>query len=325
MKRNYLIIAALSLAVAMFSCKKDIEELENTFPANLSSNGTLNSMLAQNAPLTQTITYNAAAVMDFLGTGGTKVFIPANAFVYPNQQPVVGMVTVNIVEVYNKKEKVCTGGFTTADGLPIISEGEIFIQATQNNVVLEYNPSAPPLRVLFPTNNPNPQMELFLAEDIRQGADFTMVDSSLFVTTDCTSIWTPGPPPPPAPFYYEVYSMQLGWINCDYFYNYSGVKTEVTLALPQIFNTGNTMVIAILEDFNSVVSLWTYDDPSRFEISHGYKIPINTNVKFIAMSDINGTLYWAETSQTIGSGHSTALTPQIATQAEIEQKLDALD
>lgn len=321
MQRNYLILAAASLAVILLSCKKDIVERENTYPTSLNSTGALNTMLAQNAPQTQMFTFNAATGMNFIGTSGTKVIIPSNAFVYSNMQPVVGNVDVTMIEVYNKKGMICSGGFTTANGLPLVSGGEVCIRAWQGNLPLEYNPSAQPMSLMFPTQNPDAQMELFVAEDIREGADFNQVDSSLWITTDTS--WTPVP----APYFYAVWSMSLGWINCDYFYNYNGDKTEVTVSTPTIFNGNNSMMLCVLEDYNSVAQIYHYDASTEaFLLDQGYQIPVGTHVKFICMSDINGTLYWGETTlQEIQDGHVTSVTPQIVTQTEFDQKLDGLN
>lgn len=328
MKPTSIIIAASAALLFAVACKKDIADFDNTYPGSTASTGALGTALQQNGPQTLTVTFNAAAGTSFMGYAGTKVFIPANAFVYPNQQPVTGNVTVTMIEAYNKKDIICTGGFTTSNGLPLVSGGEIFIQATQGNAVLEYNSAAAPMRVLFPVNNPTTEMELFVAQDIRQGVDFNMVDSSLFISTDCTYVpGPPGPPPPPPPYYYEIYYMDLGWINCDYFYNYAGEKTEVIISVPPMFDESNSTVICVLQDYNSVSNTHMYTTASHaFEISHGYKIPVGTHVRFYCFAEINGQLYWGEsTTQEITAAHVTSVIPQPVTRAEFDQKMQSLE
>lgn len=292
--------------------------MENSYPANVGSTGALNSMLAQNAPQLQTFTFNAASGINFVGTSGTKVYIPANAFVYSNQQPVTGNVDVTMIEVYSKKGMICTGGFTTANGLPLVSAGETCIRAWQGNTPLEYNPNAAPMGILFPTQNPDPQMEAFIAEDIREGVDFNMVDSSLWITTDTT--WTPVP----APYYYAIWTVQLGWTNCDYFYSYAGDKTEVTISVPSIFDGNNSMMVCLIDDYNVATQAYHFSD-GAFHIDQGYQVPVGCHITFVCMADINGTLYWGEVSQEITDEHVTSVIPQIVTQAEFDQKLDALE
>lgn len=327
MKRTSIYLSIFAAAVLAVACKKDIADFENTYPGSTGSTGGLSTALQQNGPQTLTVTFNASSGMSFMGYSGTKVFIPANAFVYPNQQPVTGNVTVTLLEAYNRKDMVCSGGFTTANGLPIVSGGEVFMRATQNNVELDYNQSAQPMRVLFPTNNPSTEMELFLADNIGSGDDFDRVDSSMWITTDCTFVQLPpGPPPPPPPYYYEVYTMQLGWTNCDYFMSSSGDLSAFTISVPPMFDNLNSMVIITYDNYSSVTSVYNYDAGTHaFNSGTYYKLPVGMGVKFIIMSEINGQLYWGEQPATIVDQHVTSLIPQPVTRAEFDQKLQTLE
>jgi hypothetical protein len=320
-RSQLFVLAVASIALAATSCKKDIVERDNTYPGSIGSTGLLNTMLAQNGPQTQSFTFNVANGMNFVGTSGTKVYIPANAFLYASQQPVTGTVTVTMVEVYNKRDMICSGGFTTSNGLPIVSAGEVEMRAWQGNNVLEYNAAAGPMAILFPVNNPDPQMEAFVAEDIREGVDFTQVDSALWVTTDTT--WTPYP----TPWYYAIYTVQMGWTNCDYFYSYAGDKTNVTVSVPSMCDNQNSMAFLVFPNLNIASQMWHYySTPGIFDLGAGYEIPVGSHVRFIVTSEINGQLYWGEQEVTsVNDGHSLSVIPMPVTQAEFDQKLDGLN
>jgi hypothetical protein len=325
MKRTSIIIAVSSALLFAVACKKDLPDFDNTYPGSTSSTGALTAALQQNGPQSYSVTFNAAIGASFRGYAGTKVFIPANAFVYGNQ-PVTGNVTVTIIEAYSKKDIICTGGFTTASGLPLVSGGEIFIQATQNNQVLEYNQAAQPMRVLFPTNNASAEMELFVADAIRAEDDFDMIEGSLWISTDCTLVpGPPGPPPPPPPYYYEVFTLSLGWINCDYFMSTPGPLSAFTISVPPMFNSANSMVFITYDDYNNATTVYNYDPATHvFHSGTYYKLPVGMDVKFIIVSEINGQLYWGEQAATIEEDHVTSLIPMPVTQAEFDQKLQSL-
>src|ERR1043165_7579375 len=132
MNRNHLILAA-GISIFVLSCKKDITEMKNIYPASTTSNGSLANFIAQHAPAMQQFTINATSGGILNGTSGAIITIAPNAFLYPNNQPVTGSVTINLQEVYNKQDIIFSGANTTSNGLPLSSGGEVYVTATQGS------------------------------------------------------------------------------------------------------------------------------------------------------------------------------------------------
>ncbi len=318
MKRNLLILTVASLAVVMVSCKKDIVERDNTYPGSYSSNGALNSYFQQAGPQLQTFTVNAATGGVFYGNQGARLVIAPNSFVYQNMQPVTGSVDLQLIEVYGKKAIICSGGFTTSNGVPIESGGEIYINAWQGNNELELNPAGGITASIPAGLTTPPPMENFTASEIGEGADFDRVDSSLVqITWDTSNVVA-------AQYYYNLQVYQFGWANCDVYMNSNSDLTDFTVSLPQTFNHENTMVIISFTDYNTVSTMYTFDEETNAYVSGYYKLPIGFDVTFIAISEINGQFYYTEHSTNIVEDHLISLTPQVCTEAYVDQMLTSL-
>lgn len=322
MKRNYLLTATFTGAILFtIACKKDIPDLENTYPGNTHSNGAMNAYFQQIAPSTQTFTVDASNGGYFTGTEGTMIAFGPGAFLYSNGQPVSGNVTVELIEVFSKKAIIATGGFTMADGVPINSDGEVNITAWQGSQELVLA-GAGSMTVGIPAGtNPDFTMDLFVAPTIGAGRDFDLDTVGLTVVQDSA----PGPAGPT--YYYYAYPSTLGWTNIDQYMSGASDLTPYSVSLPLIFNDTNTVVIFSLNDYNSVGSIYGYyfDEPTNtFTSGPYYQMPVGFDVTFIAISEINGQFYYAEQQLIVGQTCAISLIPQICTQAYIDQKLNSL-
>jgi hypothetical protein len=80
----------------------------------------------------------------------------------------------------------------------------------------------------------------------------------------------------------------LGWINCDRFYQYQQ-KTDVELDLPITFNKGNINYFLIFKSFNGMLNGKVGIDTAK-QISLN-DLPVNQAVTLIAFTKSNGLLY----------------------------------
>lgn len=320
MKRTYqFMIPAVAAMLLLFSCAK--ETPENTWPANTSSNGSLGTFQQQIGPPIQTFTFSSTTGYYINGSSGTRITIPPNAFVDVAGNPVSGTVTFNLVEVLNKKSVICMGGFTTANGLPLVSGGEVWMSAAIGSQQLAIAPASGGLTLQIPAGaNPSAQMSKFIADVISNERDFSEDTATIGIVQDTAA--NPGPGPS-ITYYYQTNSLTLGWVNCDYYMNQSNL-TAFGVSLPAIFDNENTMVMISFNDYNTVTSLYYFDTLTNSFVSGYYKLPEGMDVTFIAISEINGQFYYYEHATILQENHMEALYPATCTQTFIDQKLSSL-
>jgi hypothetical protein len=310
MKRNLLIVAALSLAVTMVSCKKDIEEMENTYPANTSSSGALANFKSQHAPPLQTFTFTASTGTFIVGTNGTEITVAPNAFLYPNNQPAVGTITINLREVRSKKDMYLSGGYTQANDQVIVSGGEIYLDAWQGAQELHLTSNSV-VQVSIPTPVSEVMYE-FYANTIGPNSDFNQVANPQPITVGIdSSSW----------YSYDFYIDGLHWINCDYFYGSTAPKTRLGVALPTLFDYSNCEVILVLRNLNALINC--YPDPATGMFMSA-EIPIGEEFDIISIAEINGNFYYGQSSGTLEEDQVMGITPALSTEAIILANLSAL-
>lgn len=317
-----LFIVCAAIGVFAWSCAK--EGLENSMPRNTSSNGALNSLFAQQAPPIQQFTIDAANGGTIYGARGARIYFSPNAFVYQNNMAVSGNVEIRLQEVYTKKDIIFSGGYTTSNGLPLVSGGEINVTAWQGSQELKL---AVPAYATIPTPlNPQP-MEKFVAADITNTRDFTEDDSSnVIIFPDTTQ--NPGPGPSSG-YSYGFGLDSLDWTNCDQYYVMSyndpnAVMTEFSLPVPQLFNSGNSMVFVTSSYVTFAAEIWDFSATTNKFLCNYYRLPIGYDFTFTVISEINGAFYYDSRTVTMTENMSITLNPQITTEAQIIQNVGNL-
>lgn len=318
MKRNYL-IPAIAAAVLVFSgCKKDIDERDNTFPANTASNGAILNLFAQHAPPVQQFTISAATGGTVYGASGGRVTFVPNAFRYANNQPVTGNVTIHLQEVYTKRDIIFSGGYTTAHGLPLVSGGEMNITAWQGSQELKLaGPGYATARIPAAANAA--PMRKFWAANIGPDADFRMTDSTTIGPTPDSSA---------SSYSYGFGLDSLDWTNCDQYYSFvyshNATMAEFYVPVPSIFNGQNSFVLITSPYSMSASRVWRYNSSAqRFECDY-YRLPVGFDFTFTIVSEINGTFYYDSRTVTIADNITIALNPKITSEAQIIQNVGNL-
>lgn len=314
--KSSLVVAGIAAIALIYSCAK--ESLENTFPANNSSNGSLANFIAQNAPPMQQFTVDASTGGIINGISGAVVMISPNSFLFQNNQPVSGNVTISVQEVYSKQAVIFSGASTTANGLPLVSGGEIFIsafQASQELILANANS----ITVQIPAgNNPQPMQE-FTAQDFNSGNDFALVSGptgQVAVIMDST-----------AAFGYANYQFQLNslnWTNCDQYNNPGAEQTQFMVPLSGIFDGHNSMLIVTSPTSMYASKVSFFDYPSNSFQAGYYALTIGDEFTFSIVSEINGQFYWDTRTVTITEHISVALNPQPTTEAQVLQNINSL-
>lgn len=315
MKPTSIIIAASAALLFTVSCKKDIPDMDNTYPGSNTSNGALASLFAQNAPPVQQFTMNAAGGGFFVCTGGATVWFPPNSLAYQNGQPVTGSVTVKIQEVYNKRDIILSGAYTTSNGLPLISGGEINVTAYQGNAELRLLASNS-VQVTLPAGNSSQpaMMGEFWAPSFGPSRDFLAVNAAqpMQVATDSSGNWV-----------YQFALDSLDWTNCDQYMSMAN-PTEFNIPLPTLFNNDNCMVFVTSPLSNFASKIWDWNEAdNRFDCNY-YRLPVGEQFTFTAVGEINGTFYYDSRVVTITENISVTLNPVLTPQATVMQNIGNL-
>lgn len=315
MKRNYFIIAAAGMALLATACKKDIPDMENTYPGVAASNGGLANLFLQNAPPVQQFTVNASTGAYITGMNGATLMISPNAFVFQNNQPVTGNVTVGLQEVYNKRDIIFSGGFTTAYGLPLVSGGEINVTAYQNSQELKLAYSGA-IYATIPTTSTAPAMNLFRASSFGPDRDFVPMATQNAINPGWDS----------SGYNYGFGLDSLDWSNCDVYMSYANQydMTEFTVPVPAIYNDSNCYVIITSTHSTFATRIWEYDAATHmFECGY-YRLPVGLDFTFTIISEINGTYAYDSRTVTMEENMSITLNPSVTTEAQIIQNVGNL-
>lgn len=317
MKRTSLYITIAAMMVLAVSCKKDIPDLENTYPGSTSSNGALRNLFLQNAPAVQSFSFNASSGGYFMGTDGATLMVAPNAFLYQNNMPVTGNITLKLQEVYTKSDMIFAGGYTTSYGLPLVSGGEINVTAYQGTQELKLAYSGS-VYATIPTTANAPGMKIFRASSFGPTRDFVLADTATVAATPDSSM---------SSFSYGFGLDSLDWSNCDQyfsmFYN-TNTMTDFSVPVPAIFNDTNSMVLITSSYAQFAGRIWDYDETTHQFLCNYYRLPVGLDFTFTIVSEINGTFYYDSRTVTIQENMIITLNPEIATEAEITQNILSL-
>jgi hypothetical protein len=307
---------AILVGLIAAGCKKDVIDEPLPNPGNV-SNSSLAAFFSNNAPAMQTFTVNAAQYTTVTGQRGTKITVYPNAFLTQANQQVSGNVTLKLQEVYSKKDIILSGASTVADGKPLISGGEINLTAWQGNNELKLNPAGMVLVKMPAVSSTSMAMNEFYASRIDSANDFTAPDTSQFINMVQDSFMSVT--------FFDFRIDSLNWINCDRFYYMGGQQTSIRATLPAQFNETNCKVFISFNGLHSAASLYSVL-PSGQEFSPGpyYTLQVGMPVTFVALAEINGQFYSAFQSTTITNNHNEIMNLQQATEAQINQQLNAL-
>jgi len=292
------LLAAASLLFINISCKKEQETMRFANPNAANFQSLRNKALHD---LTQNKTFNSEDGIVFTSTNGTKVTIPAGCLEDLDGNPVSGEVQLSFVEIYDKGNMVVTnkpvmGRNQDGDLLPLVTGGEFDIQITQGTKILK---SPCSYSVVVPAN---------LTGDL----DYGMVlwqgninaDGNLeWDTADKEAGQERGLRADEKTNSYNIWNGQFGWTNVDRFYSHTGPKTQIKVAVPNVYNNENSAVYLAYEDQpNLLAQLDTYNEAENFFSEHYGFVPVGIKLHVIFTSESNGSIVYAIREVTIADG-----------------------
>ncbi|WP_316792326.1 hypothetical protein [Pedobacter frigoris] len=316
-----LFIALISLGLA---CKKENGSVRSN---------TVNSakeFTAKFGAQKQTKEINASALpqtVTFLD--GTKVTFPAGSLT-KGGIPVTGSVTVEAYEVLKRSAVILTGANTNHfSGAPLASDGFVFIDVKSNGTSVDQN-LAVPIQIAIPAKRDG-------VTQLWQGVDQN--DKPLVAGDAAQMAWQA--PRKANGVNVEVNAVasnftfsfgNLGWINCDVFYNYTNPKTTVRV---EVLNnpgsmasfhsySGETYVYFCAKGSNVVAQLYTPDGANKVK-SYDNMMPIGSEGRMFSFSIKDGKFYYAAVETTITANQNITLTLTETTEAAVQAAINSLD
>jgi hypothetical protein len=129
--RNLAVSLLVSGTLIFSSCKKDTPPTTTAASASYDTYSSLQSFYAKNGVPTQSFTVNGTTGGSFTTPQGTKVTIPANAFMDQSYTSVTGTVNIQFKDIYTKSDMLLSNVTPICyTGSPLKSGGEFFIKAT---------------------------------------------------------------------------------------------------------------------------------------------------------------------------------------------------
>ena len=295
-------ISILASAILIFaSCDKNQDENNNVGPNQpiVPENNiqALQDYFSNNIELAkQSFIIDAESGGTITSTSGTQITFYGNSFLNGMAQDVIGNITIELVELFNKSEmlrlnKPTMGVLPFGEQRPLVSGGEFQVKAFQNGNELYLKAGASYTMISeAPGGVADQNMSLFIGEDDNGRLTWFQQDS-----TNNTGVFADGPQ-------YFSFLNQLNWINCDYFMNYNGPMTTVSAQFPEGFTNNNAMLFISFDGLNSLTGIYGFEN-GVFTTAPYYELPVGMDIHFIAFTVINDEPHAAIVSATIADGH----------------------
>ncbi len=285
-------ISLLLLAILILnSCKKEEEDSrvfnEPNVTLDFFENNLNNSKQVFTVDLTNTTWLS--------GSKGTYIIISPCSFLDVDGNEVLGEIEFELIEAQTNIDMLKLNRPTfTKDGQLLVSGGVLYINANKDGEPLNINPNCA-LNVYMPDVNSNyagGDMQYFSGETDDNGVfAWDLEDDTVTVQAwdnDNGDAMVYG---------FNVDS--VGWINCDYFYNWQGDLTGVEVQMPQGYNGSNSQVFIHYNSINSIAGLNDFNQDGIFDLGSGYETPVGMGVKFIALSGDSLSGYYFDTVSSI--------------------------
>jgi len=324
MKKQFLtpVVIMAAAAIAFASCKKNNEA---TAPQNNNDGQTMTAFLQSHGPVFENFTINAATGGVITTAKGTKITIPANVFETMGGLPVTGSVSFAVKEIKDVSDMILGDKPTlTADGKMLVSYGEYFTKALQNNEQLKLKKDSA-IKVQVLGKAAGQQIPLWSGDSsvttTLNGYDYHNNPASVTVQTAVNPGVTWNQTATGYAFFnsgngtldFKLDSL-MKWVNCDGLANLPGTKTTVMGYFTSHFNSQTstnysgeqpTMLFFKPAGQNTVAKFYNVimNAPAGYEGLHSYQasIVIGQQGTFLAMSTQNGKFYADMQDVTIGT------------------------
>jgi hypothetical protein len=307
-----LLLSAV-IILSIVSCKKNND---TPMPPDNKDGELLADFFKNNGPKFESFTVDAATGGTVTTTKGTKFTIPANVFIKANGQAITGSVVVAVKEILGASDMLLGDKPTlTQDGQMLISFGEFYIRASQNNndLVLKQD-SAIGVQVPAKAANGRQEVPMWAGDSVitttQSGYDHennpVTISSQIAVNKGVT--WEQNGSyaffnPSNSTLNFRMDSL-MQWVNCDALAGDAGPKTTVMGYFSDHYNneTSNqysgeqpTMLFFKPQGRNTLIKYYNVimNAPAGKEGLHSYQtsMPVGLPGSFLAISTKDGKFY----------------------------------
>jgi hypothetical protein len=295
-----LIIAILFTAAvaAMYSCEKDSDVFIPNVSATQGPDTNWYSIIADTMPVNaikkvlfpevylDSIEVNANPAFITTPSGLTCSF-PAFCCTNASGQPVAGKVNVELLLIKKKGDMIRADKPTSSNGRLLVSGGEMFVKLSKNGqelklalgkaIGLRYNdtPVLPGMNVFYGDES-NPDRFNWNPSD-SGGSVQPVISGNNF---------------------YELISTKLRWINCDYFYDTTGIaRVQVGVNLAPQYTNANTTVHLVFANLRAVMGMYGNAVTRKFQSG---KMPAGQQATIVLISKQGSDYYLGHEAFTTG-------------------------
>ncbi|MEI9955833.1 MAG: hypothetical protein WDM90_05870 [Ferruginibacter sp.] len=259
-------------------------------------------------PARDSFEVNATSTRTIITANGLQITFPPNSCVTSTGAAITGKVYLEIRFIKTKGDMILMNKPTSSNGSMLVSGGEIFLSITKDGQPVKL---APNVKIYFhyadaPTYQ---QMKLFVGDESNPG------QVNWLPNTNASSLDTVivGPQT------YDIVTSHLRWINCDYFYDTTGIsRSLISTNLPSNYTNTNTATFLVFRELRSVLSMHADANERRF-ISD--RVPNGKLVTVVVISKQGNDYFLGKESATTGVNASTVTGVQKVTVTPVKTSL----
>ena len=248
------VAALLAMAFVFTDCSKQrIEQNSYSSP---------DQFMYDNRPEEQEFEIDGTGNGPIVGNQGSRLWLDSSIFMFPNGNDVSYPITIKLIEVYTPKDMELYQLPTVAQGNMLVTAGEIRVRAFKDGEELVLKPNKVYL-AQTPAANPVPQMSIFYGQEVGDILDWFDNASSVNSNpgVDQLELITPNTDSTGGPFGwpgigYDLAVPNMGWINCDYFYNIDPDSLTTVTYQSEDDNLDNVVIYLYFPNIGSVMQVY---------------------------------------------------------------------
>jgi hypothetical protein len=330
MNRKLIIAFLLAAGIAtMYSCKKDSDVFIPDITATQGPDTNWYNIIADSMPVNILKKQLAPGLyLDSFEVNANQVFVttpsgltcrfPAFCCTNANGQAITGKVYVELLLVKKKGDMIQADKPTTSNGRLLVSGGEMFVKLTKNGQELKLAPGKT-ISLKYSDAPILPGMKVFYGDESNaERFNWLPSDSGGAIQ-----------PVIAGNNFYELISSQLRWINCDYFYDTTGIsRVQVGANLPPQYTNANTTAYLVFGNMRAVLGMYGNAATKKFQSG---KVPVGQQAIVVVISKQGNDYYLGHEGFTTGPQATSPagqqfvpLTPVKSSLADIKAYLSTL-
>lgn len=317
MKKSIFAIVIVS-AIWLFSCQKDLDVFVPDSPAPQGPDTIWHNILGadlpvkllkkQLAPVVKLDSFEVGNLPNIINTSGMQLRFPVNCLVTQNGQPVTGKVFLETLLITKKGNMILADKPTISNGRVLISGGELFVRVRKENEELVLAPGRF-LEFTVPDPAPSPQMRLFYGDESNPDR-FNWLPAQDSGQIAGVFAGSQG---------YNGLSANLRWINCDYFYDTTGLnRISVAASLPPQYTNGNSLCYLVFNNQRVVLPMYGDAAVRKFVST---RIPVGLSVTLVLISKQGDEYFHGQVTATTGAT-GAGIIQQLVNMAPTKKSLD---